>query len=245
MDQSSQQDRESTDGPLLEVKGLCKSFEHGGRRLDVLREIDLTLNEGEMLAVVGRSGAGKSTLLHVLGTIDLPSEGSIHFRGKDLLAMSNGQLAEFRNRSIGFIFQFHHLLPEFDALENVMMPALIGRNPQQRARQMAEGILEQVGLADRMAHRPGELSGGEQQRVALARALVLEPKLLLADEPTGNLDPRTGEEIHDLLMKLNEEHSVTLILVTHNVSLADRMTRRLRLTEGRMTERADGEVVGD
>jgi len=236
LDKSSQQHHEGNDSPLLEVKGLCKTFEHGGRRLDVLRDIDLTLNEGELLAVVGRSGAGKSTLLHVVGTIDLPTKGQIFFRGQDLMAMSNSQLAEFRNRSIGFVFQFHHLLPEFTALENVMMPALIQRISRGKARDRARELLTSVGLEDRITHRPGELSGGEQQRVALARSLVLRPDLLLADEPTGNLDSKTGEAIHDLFFSLNERFKSTMLIVTHNNELATRLPRKLRMVDGHLHE---------
>ena len=239
MDQSSPQ-RDQTETPLLEVKGLCKAFEHGGRTLDVLRNIDLTLMEGELLAVVGRSGAGKSTLLHVLGTIDMPSEGSIFFRGKDLLAMSNGQLAEFRNKSIGFVFQFHHLLPEFTTLENVMMPCLIQRLPRRKAQERASELLVSVDLEDRITHRPGELSGGEQQRVALARSLVMQPDLLLADEPTGNLDSKTGEAIHDLFFSLNERFKSTMLIVTHNNELATRLPRKLRMVDGHLHEEGSG-----
>ena len=235
MDQSNPQNDQS-EPPLLEVKGLCKAFEHGGRTLEVLRYIDLTLMEGELLAVVGRSGAGKSTLLHVLGTIDMPSRGSIFFRGKDLLAMSNGHLAEFRNKSIGFVFQFHHLLPEFTALENVMMPCLIQRLPRRKAQDRARELLMSVDLEDRLTHRPGELSGGEQQRVALARSLVMRPDLLLADEPTGNLDSKTGEAIHDLFFSLNERFKSTMLIVTHNNELATRLPRKLRMVDGHLHE---------
>ena len=236
MDQSKQKHDDQGEVPLLEVKGLCKGFDHGGHRLDVLRDIDLTLKEGELLAVVGRSGAGKSTLLHVLGTIDLPSKGSIYFRGRDLLAMSNAQLAEFRNRSIGFVFQFHHLLPEFTALENVMMPVLIQRQPRRKAQDRARELLVSVGLEHRITHRPGELSGGEQQRVALARSLVMQPDLLLADEPTGNLDSKTSEAIHDLFFSLNERFKSTMLIVTHNNELATRLPRKLRMVDGHLHE---------
>jgi lipoprotein-releasing system ATP-binding protein len=222
--------------PLIEVRGLSKHFSHGGRQLEVLRGIDLTLGRGEMVSVVGRSGAGKSTLLHVLGTIDLPTSGKILFDGKDLRKMTPGQLAEFRNRTIGFVFQFHHLLPEFTALENVMMPVLIQRFARGTAEERAVQILEAVGLGDRMSHRPGELSGGEQQRVALARAVVMGPKLLLADEPTGNLDSKTGEAVVQLFFRLNEKMGTTMLIVTHNPELADRMPRKLRIVDGRIVE---------
>ncbi len=228
-----------SDPPLLEVRALSKIFEHGGRTLPVLRDINLSLNEGELLAVVGRSGAGKSTLLHVLGTIDLPTEGTIHFKGQDLMAMSSARLADFRNRSIGFVFQFHHLLPEFTALENVMMPGLIQRLPRKQAMDRAHELLVSVGLEDRVTHRPGELSGGEQQRVALARALVLRPALLLADEPTGNLDSKTGEAIHDLFFSLNERFKSTMLIVTHNNELAARLPRKLRMEDGFLFEAGD------
>jgi lipoprotein-releasing system ATP-binding protein len=238
------------DEPLLRVVGLSKVFDHGGRRLNVLRGIDLVLQRGEMLSVVGRSGVGKSTLLHVLGTIDLPTSGQIFFEGQDLQRLTAAQLADFRNRAIGFVFQFHHLLPEFTALENVMMPALIQRVTWREAHARAMGMLEQVGLADRVTHRPGELSGGEQQRVALARSLVLQPKLLLADEPTGNLDSKTSEAIHDLFFQLNENLRTTMLVVTHNNELAARLPRKLRMVDGRLYDaqqepyRGDGKAEG-
>ncbi|HEU4612049.1 MAG TPA: ABC transporter ATP-binding protein, partial [Kofleriaceae bacterium] len=182
----------------------------------MLEGVDLTLDPGDMVAVVGASGVGKSTFLQILGTLDLPTSGSIKFNGEEITTMSATRLAEFRNRRIGFVFQFHHLLPEFTALENVMMPAMIQRIPVHRARSMAADILGRVGLRHRLTHRPSELSGGEQQRVALARAMVLEPALLLADEPTGNLDRSTGEAIHQLFLELNQERGSTLLVVTHN-----------------------------
>ena len=222
--------------PLVQVTNLTKRFEHGGRQLQVLRGIDLTIYEGEMLSVVGRSGVGKSTLLHVLGTIDMPSSGRIVFGDRDLRRMSASQLAEFRNRAIGFVFQFHHLLPEFTALENVMMPQLIQRVPRGRAEARAAELLEAVGLSERMTHRPGELSGGEQQRVALARAVVMKPKLLLADEPTGNLDTGTGEAILELFENLNRQLNMAMMIVTHSPELAERMPRRLRMVDGRIEE---------
>jgi lipoprotein-releasing system ATP-binding protein len=223
-------------GPLVQAENIHKVFEHGGRRLEVLRGIELTLGRGEMLAVVGMSGVGKSTLLHVLGTIDLPTKGRILFDGKDLSKLSASQLADFRNQAIGFVFQFHHLLPEFTAQENVMMPALIQRVPWKEARDRGVSMLEAVGLAERLTHRPGELSGGEQQRVALARALVMRPKLLLADEPTGNLDSRTGASIHDLFFGLNQQFGTSMLIVTHNPELAVRMPRRLRMIDGVLFE---------
>jgi lipoprotein-releasing system ATP-binding protein len=188
--------------PLLEVRGLSKSFLHEGRTIEVLRAIDLVVERGEQVAIVGQSGAGKSTLLHVLGTLDAPSSGEIRVAGQLVTAMPTRTLAEFRNRTIGFMFQFHHLLPEFTALENAMMPLLMRRqSPRRGAGRRRSGWLERVGLSHRLTHRPGELSGGEQQRVALARALVGRPQLLMADEPTGNLDSRTSEGIHELFQR--------------------------------------------
>ncbi|WP_428266875.1 ABC transporter ATP-binding protein [Haliangium sp.] len=212
--------------------GLCKEYPHGDRTVPVLRDVDLDLQAGEMAAIVGASGVGKSTLLQVLGTLDVPTSGTIRINGEDLTRMGPSRLAQFRNREIGFVFQFHHLLPEFTALENVMMPALIQRIPRQRAADQASDILGRVGLSHRLTHKPSELSGGEQQRVALARAMVLGPSLLLADEPTGNLDKRTGEEIHGLFVELNRERGSTLLVVTHNPELAAMMPRCLRMLDG-------------
>ena len=219
-------------GARVDIRQLNKSFLHGGARIDVLRGIDLTIAAGEMVAVVGASGVGKSTFLHVLGTLDLPTSGTILFDGKDLTRLSSSQLADFRNRSIGFVFQFHHLLPEFTAVENVATPALIAGFSRAEAMKKGEALLDRVGLAHRLTHRPGELSGGEQQRVALARALVLEPRLLLADEPTGNLDSATGKQIHELFVELNRERGMTALVVTHNDDLARRMPRQVRMVDG-------------
>ena len=218
-------------GARIEVRKLGKAYLHSGQALPVLADVDMTLNPGDMVAVVGASGVGKSTFLQILGTLDLPTSGSIRFDGEELTKMSASRLAEFRNQRIGFVFQFHHLLPEFTALENVMMPALIQRTPIAKARDMARDILGRVGLSHRLTHRPSELSGGEQQRVALARAMVLEPSLLLADEPTGNLDRSTGEAIHQLFLELNQERGSTLLVVTHNPELARLMPRRLALAQ--------------
>jgi len=227
-------------GARIEVKKLGKSYIHNGQALPVLWDVDLTLDAGEMVAVVGASGVGKSTFLQILGTLDLPTSGSIRFNGEELTTMSPARLAEFRNRRIGFVFQFHHLLPEFTALENVMMPALIQRVPHPIAREKAKDVLGRVGLSHRLTHRPSELSGGEQQRVALARAMVLEPELLLADEPTGNLDRSTGEAIHQLFLDLNRERGSTLLVVTHNPELAQMMPRRLRMVDGgRLVDEAE------
>jgi len=219
-------------GARIIIEKLAKSYLHGGKALPILWGVDLTLEPGDMVAVVGASGVGKSTFLQILGTLDLPTSGSIRFDDEELTTMSASRLAEFRNHRIGFVFQFHHLLPDFTALENVMMPALIQRIPSDRAQRMAREILGRVGLSHRLTHRPGELSGGEQQRVALARAMVLEPSLLLADEPTGNLDRATGEAIHQLFLELNRERGSTLLVVTHNPDLAVLMPRRLRMIDG-------------
>jgi lipoprotein-releasing system ATP-binding protein len=226
-------------GARVEVEKLHKSYVHNGQALKVLWDVDLSLGPGDMVAVVGASGVGKSTFLQLLGTLDLPTSGSIRFDGEELTAMSAARLAEFRNRRIGFVFQFHHLLPEFTALENVMMPVLIQKLPVMVARKQARDILGRVGLSHRLTHRPSELSGGEQQRVALARAMVLEPSLLLADEPTGNLDRATGMAIHELFLELNRERGSTLLVVTHNFDLAQAMPRRLKMVDGgRLVEEA-------
>lgn len=224
---------------LLEVRGLCKTYHTGPNRVEVLAGIDLDLEQGTTVALVGASGAGKSTLLHLLGALDRPSDGTILYQGADIFRKSDRELALFRNRSIGFVFQFHHLLPEFTALENVMMPALIARVPKSRARATAEELLADVGLAHRLNHRPGELSGGEQQRVAIARALALSPELLLADEPTGNLDMKTSEGVHALLADLQQQKGLTLVIVTHNERLASAMGRVVRLVDGRLEQFRD------
>jgi len=191
---------------------------------------------GEMLAIEGASGAGKSTLLHILGALERPTEGKVYFQNMDLMGQSDGDLAEIRNRHVGFVFQFHHLLPEFSAVENTMMPGLVQGMSQKEATKNAEKILVQLGLGDRLQHKPGELSGGEQQRVAVARALMLNPRVILADEPTGNLDTKTGEEVHNLMVRINQEQGITIVVVTHNFALAARMTRRVMLVDGRLQE---------
>ena len=219
---------------LLAIKGLCKRYAMGDTTVEVLRGIDLEITAATTTALVGASGAGKSTLLHILGALDRPSSGSVCYRGSELFSRSDQELADFRNSSVGFVFQFHHLLPEFTALENVLMPALIARKPRQEANARAMKLLDQVGLSHRLTHRPGELSGGEQQRVAIARALVLGPELLLADEPTGNLDMKTSESIHELLAHLQQETGITLVIVTHNEHLAAGMERVIRLVDGRI-----------
>jgi lipoprotein-releasing system ATP-binding protein len=220
------------------VKGLKKDFVHGGVTIPVLRGLDFELRPGEIASVVGASGVGKSTLLQVLGTLDAPTAGEMTFDGTSLTKMNQARLAEFRNREIGFVFQFHHLLPEFTALENAMMPGLIMRLPRSECVDRATTMLTRLGLAHRLTHRPGELSGGEQQRVALARALLLHPRLLLADEPTGNLDMKTGRAMHALFFELNQELGTTILIVTHNDELAAQTPRRLRMADGLIVEGA-------
>jgi len=218
---------------LIQVQKLFKSYGNGTKRVEVLKGVDLTFSQGEKAAIVGASGVGKTTLLHVLGALDRPTSGKILYEGKDIYTLNAKSLALFRNREIGFVFQFHHLLPEFNALENTMMPCLIQGIPKQESVSRAEAILTLVGLRERLSHKPGELSGGEQQRVAVARALVLEPKVLLADEPTGNLDTKTGESVFDLLQELNQIRGVTLIVVTHNLRLAEKLSRQIQLIDGK------------
>lgn len=202
--------------------------------MEVLQGISLDLEEGSTTAIVGASGVGKSTLLHIMGTIDRPNKGKVLFQGKDVFEFDDEKLARFRNSSIGFVFQFHHLLPEFNAIENVMMPALINRMKRAEATARAEFVLDRMGLSGRLTHRVGELSGGEQQRVAIARALVLQPAALLADEPTGNLDTKTSRTIHELLISLNEEFGITVVVVTHSKELADLMERCVTLVDGKL-----------
>ena len=222
--------------PFLEIRRVFKSYFLHGKRVDVLRGVSLDIEKGELVSLIGASGAGKSTFLHVLGTLDMPAAGELRFDGRNVFAMNDAEIADFRNRTIGFVFQSHYLLPEFTALENVAMPALIQRRDRAPAYAYARELLERVGLGSRVDHRPGELSGGEAQRVALARALVLKPAVLLADEPTGNLDPATGEGIHQLLREVNRDLGITAVVVTHNETLARSMPRRLRLVAGQVTE---------
>lgn len=202
--------------------------------LHVLNDIDLDIRTGEMLAIVGASGVGKSTLLHILGGLDRPTSGRVFYRDVDVFGLDSDRLARFRNEHVGFVFQFHHLLPEFSALENVMLPALIRGTERVAAAENASKVLADVGLGSRVHHRPGELSGGEQQRVAVARALVLSPDAVLADEPTGNLDTHTGEAVHELLKKINKERGITFVIVTHNDRLAIRADRVLRMADGKL-----------
>jgi lipoprotein-releasing system ATP-binding protein len=222
--------------PLVTVKHLEKYFFNNQHRVEVLSDLDLELGFQDTLAVVGASGSGKSTLLHILGTLDRPSSGQVLFEGQNIFEQTPQELARFRNQKIGFVFQFHHLLPEFTAMENTMMPLLIARGSKQEARQKAEEILTQLGLKDRLAHRIGELSGGEQQRVAIGRALIGSPQLILADEPTGNLDRKTGEQIMELFNQLNQEKGVTFLMVTHNQDLARRFKRNVEIVDGKAIE---------
>ncbi|HXW82909.1 MAG TPA: ATP-binding cassette domain-containing protein [Candidatus Binataceae bacterium] len=219
---------------LLEARGIGKVFHDGGREIRVLGGLDLTVRAGDEIAIVGQSGVGKSTLLHLLGSLEPPTAGKVLFLGQDLFALEPRALAEFRNLKLGFVFQFHYLLADFDALENVMMPALIARIAEAEAAEQASAMLKLVGLGDKLHRRPAELSGGEQQRVAVARAVVLRPRLVLADEPTGNLDPATADEVHELLHRLNVELGVTLVVATHNERLMRRMARALRLRDGKL-----------
>ncbi len=219
---------------LLEICGLSKSYRSGDQQLEVLANLSLSLQEGAMIAVTGVSGSGKSTLLHLIGGMDRPDQGSVKVLDREIFDLNPMELSAFRNRTIGFVFQFHHLLPEFTALENVMMPLLVRGEAPPDAVKSAKTMLEDVGLAKRFSHRPGELSGGEQQRVALARALVGKPLLLLADEPTGNLDPKTGESIGGLFRELHSKHRLTSILVTHNERLAHLCARIYRLEKGQL-----------
>ena len=226
--------------PLVKVKNLEKFFIKNQHRVEVLKNLDLELYHLDTLAVVGASGTGKSTLLHILGTLDRPSGGQVLFEGQNIFEQSAMDLARFRNQKIGFVFQFHHLLPEFTALENTMMPLLIAREGNREARGRAEEILSQLGLKERLHHRIGELSGGEQQRVAIARALIRAPQLILADEPTGNLDRKTGTQIIDLFNRLNQEKGVTFLMVTHNQELSRRFKRNVEIIDGKAVEMAVG-----
>lgn len=221
-------------GNLIETVGIAKSFKTEAGVLLVLKDIDCVIREGEMVGVVGASGAGKSTLLHILGALDRPTSGRVLFEGKDIAAMDGNRLAHFRNQSVGFVFQFHHLLPEFTSLENVMFPGLISGVKQAVMEERARQLLSELGLAERMTHRPGELSGGEQQRVAVARALIQNPKVVLADEPTGNLDTSTGNDLFGLFVDLNREKGITFVIVTHNRELSGRCHRVIEMVDGRL-----------
>ena len=225
-----------TDDAIFAAQGISKEYTTGDQRLEVLKKIDLTLASGKMAAIVGASGCGKTTLLHILGTIDRPSSGHLFFKNRDIFAENNTELALFRNKTVGFVFQFHHLLPEFSAIENVMMPGMISGNDRAEIIDDANELLKKVGLANRIEHRVGELSGGEQQRVALARAMIMKPALLLADEPTGNLDAKTGNKVFDLLQEIHSSRSMSTVMVTHNPELAARMDRCLTLEDGVLHE---------
>jgi lipoprotein-releasing system ATP-binding protein len=218
----------------LVAEGVTKRFQTGEGELEILRGIDLELARGDSLAILGVSGAGKSTLLHILGGIEHPSSGRVLLGGTDVYALPPKELAALRNRQVGFVFQFHHLLPEFDALENVMIPCLLAGWTRSRAKARAHELLDAVGLSARVKHRPGKLSGGERQRVAIARALAMSPPLVLADEPTGNLDPHTAEAVEERLLALNAEAKTSLVLVTHNEKLASRLAKKTYLVEGRL-----------
>ncbi|MBC8418904.1 MAG: ABC transporter ATP-binding protein [Pseudomonadota bacterium] len=219
---------------MLSLENVFKSFTHQGDLIEVLKGIDLIIRPGDSLAIMGVSGVGKSTLLNVMGSLDPPTKGVVKFRDFHMYEMDERRLTRLRNREIGFVFQFHHLLPELNALENTMMPALIARHPKKKAIGMAREVLGKVGLEKRMTHRAGELSGGEQQRVAIARALIMSPKLILGDEPTGNLDWLTGQEIADLLLQLNQDSGVAMVIATHNQKLAEKMSRKVELIDGRI-----------
>jgi lipoprotein-releasing system ATP-binding protein len=231
---NSQRISEASSSHMLSLENVFKSFTHQGDLIEVLKGIDLIIRPGDSLAIMGVSGVGKSTLLNVMGSLDPPTKGVVKFRDFHMYEMDERRLTRLRNREIGFVFQFHHLLPELNALENTMMPALIARHPKKKAIGMAREVLGKVGLEKRMTHRAGELSGGEQQRVAIARALIMSPKLILGDEPTGNLDWLTGQEIADLLLQLNQDRGVAMVIATHNQKLAEKMSRKVELIDGRI-----------
>jgi lipoprotein-releasing system ATP-binding protein len=224
--------RDTNGRPLIEARDICKGFSNEGSRIDILENASFCLAPGETVAVVGASGIGKSTFLHLIGTLDKPDAGALLFDGQDVCRFNPSSLARVRNEFVGFVFQFHHLLPEFTALENTMMPALIGGAGKTEAGETARRILVRVGLESRLGHRVSKLSGGEQQRVALARALVLNPRVLLADEPTGNLDRKNSGQVHELLLELNQEFGMAVVVVTHNAELAALMTRRVTILDG-------------
>jgi lipoprotein-releasing system ATP-binding protein len=225
---------ESSDSPMLRLEEVFKSFHHHGEIIEILKGINLVIRPGDSMAIMGASGVGKSTLLNIMGSLEPPSKGVVRFRDMDMYQMDEGRLTRLRNREIGFVFQFHHLLPELNALENTLMPALIARHPKKTAVSMAKDVLSKVGLEKRMMHRAGELSGGEQQRVAIARAMIMHPRLILGDEPTGNLDWMTGHEIADLLLRLNQEEGVAMVIATHNQRLAKRMSKQMELIDGQI-----------
>ena len=219
---------------MIILENLSKTFFKDSNKIEVLRGLNLEIKKGESLAILGVSGAGKSTLIHILGTLDHPTSGNISINGMNVFEWDENKMARFRNSNIGFVFQFNNLLPEFDALENTMIPALISGMPKKLAAQKAYSLLEEMGLEKRTRHKPGELSGGEQQRVAIARALIMEPEILLADEPTGNLDTETGKKIEDILVNLNATKKITLVIVTHNKLLSERMSGKIGLRDGKI-----------
>src|SRR5512135_2715875 len=221
-----------SEAELIEAVGVTKVFKTAAGELRILKGIDLSIRKGEMLGIIGASGAGKSTLLQILGALDRPTSGKVMFKERDIASMDENSLAQLRNASIGFVFQFHHLLPEFNSLENVMFPAIISGTSFPEAERKAGAILGELGLSGRIRHRPGELSGGEQQRVAVARALIQEPEVVLADEPTGNLDTATGNDLFELFLELNKNRGITFVVVTHNKSLSDRCHRVLEMADG-------------
>ncbi|HEV8443091.1 MAG TPA: lipoprotein-releasing ABC transporter ATP-binding protein LolD [Steroidobacteraceae bacterium] len=222
---------------VLEATGVARAFRQGPIDLQVLTDVNFAVRTGERIAIIGASGSGKTTLLQILGGLDRPSAGVVRIAGRDIHALDERQRGELRNRTLGFIYQFHHLLPEFSALENVAMPLLVRREPKRKAEEQARAVLTRVGLAQRLAHRPHELSGGERQRAAVARALVTQPRLVLADEPTGNLDGANAESVFALMLELNREFGTSLIVVTHDVRLAARMDRILEIKQGNLVEK--------
>lgn len=222
---------------VLSCNNVGRSYNDGALNVQVLNGLDMRVEEGQSVSIIGASGSGKSTLLHILGGLDMPTTGSVNLMGNDLGKMNQKQLGALRNRYLGFVYQFHHLLPEFSALENVMMPLLIGKKPKAEAETQAAGMLEKVGLKARMLHRPSELSGGERQRAAIARALVTRPKCLLADEPTGNLDRKNAQNVLDMMLELKSELGTSLVVVTHDDELAERFDRVMTMTDGRLAEK--------
>jgi lipoprotein-releasing system ATP-binding protein len=236
MQEKIKQSQISTEPAAFQAIGIEKYYKDVGNRIDVLKGVDLHLPQGEMIAIVGASGTGKTTLLHILGTLDRPTAGMLFYSGVEVLKKNDMELSVYRNKAIGFVFQFHHLLPEFTALENVMMPGLIAGHDKKQMAEEAADILGKVRLSERIQHKVGELSGGEQQRVALARAIIMKPLLLLADEPTGNLDTKTGYKVFNLLQEMSEEYSLSAVMATHNLELAGEMDRCLTLAEGKLHE---------